>query len=80
VNGGYTLEIAQEALRTGAADLVSFGAPFIANPDLPERLSRRAPLNTPDVATFYSDGPRGYIDYPRLGEGEVERAGAAQLA
>ncbi|WP_437546283.1 alkene reductase [Sorangium sp. So ce367] len=81
VNGGYTLETAEEALRTGAADLVSFGAPFLANPDLPERLSRREPLNAPDVATFYSEGPRGYIDYPRLGEAAVGRAGAgAQLA
>ncbi|WP_437588628.1 alkene reductase [Sorangium sp. So ce1000] len=77
VNGGYTLETAEQALRTGAADLVSFGAPFLANPDLPERLSRRAPLNTPDVATFYSEGPRGYIDYPRLGEAQ---GAGAQLA
>ncbi|WP_437811099.1 alkene reductase [Sorangium sp. So ce1078] len=74
-NGGYTRETAEQALRAGVADLVSFGAPFLANPDLPERLSRRAPLNAPDVATFYSDGPRGYIDYPRLGEAQA--AGAA---
>ncbi|WP_438016322.1 alkene reductase [Sorangium sp. So ce315] len=67
-NGGYTLEAAEQALRAGAADLVSFGAPFLANPDLPERLLRRAPLNPPDVATFYSEGPRGYTDYPRLAE------------
>ncbi|XXV15049.1 alkene reductase [Sorangium sp. So ce1182] len=73
-NGAYTLETAEQALRTGAADLVSFGAPFLANPDLPERLSRRAPLNPPDVSTFYSEGPRGYIDYPRLGEAQVAAA------
>ncbi|WP_437688216.1 alkene reductase [Sorangium sp. So ce176] len=70
-NGGYTLETAEAALRSGAADLVSFGAPFLANPDLPERLSRRAPLNPPDVSTFYSEGPRGYTDYPRLGEAQA---------
>ncbi|WP_437674102.1 alkene reductase [Sorangium sp. So ce131] len=75
-NGGYTLEAAEQALRAGAADLVSFGAPFLANPDLPERLARRAPLNPPDVATFYSEGPRGYTDYPRLGEAQR----AAQLS
>ncbi|AUX26467.1 12-oxophytodienoate reductase [Sorangium cellulosum] len=76
VNGGYTREAAEEALRTGAADLVSFGAPFIANPDLPERLARRAPLNAPDVSTFYAGGPRGYIDYPRLDEAQPAAAGA----
>ncbi|WP_437732789.1 alkene reductase [Sorangium sp. So ce1335] len=70
-NGGYTLEAAEQALRAGEVDLVSFGAPFLANPDLPERLSRRAPLNPPDVATFYSEGPRGYTDYPRLGEAQA---------
>ncbi|WP_437598632.1 alkene reductase [Sorangium sp. So ce590] len=74
VNGGYTREAAEQALRSGVADLVSFGVPFLANPDLPERLSRRAPLNAPDVATFYSDGPRGYVDYPRLGEAQAASA------
>ncbi len=78
VNGGYSLDTAEQALRTGAADLVSFGAPFLANPDLPERLSRRAPLNAPDVSTFYSEGPRGYIDYPRLDE--APGSPAAQLS
>ncbi|AUX37072.1 MULTISPECIES: alkene reductase [Sorangium] len=73
-NGGYTRETAERALRSGAADLVSFGAPFLANPDLPERLRRGAPLNAPDVATFYSDGPRGFVDYPRLGEAQAASA------
>lgn len=76
VNGGYTRETAEEALRTGAADLVSFGTPFIANPDLPERFARRAPLNTPDASTFYTGGPRGYIDYPRLDEAQAATASA----
>jgi N-ethylmaleimide reductase len=39
---------------------------FIANPDLPERFRRRAPLNEPKPATFYAKGPEGYTDYPAL--------------
>jgi N-ethylmaleimide reductase len=66
VNGGYTLESAQVALDDGAADLVSFAALIIANPDLPERFRRAAPLNEPDHATFYDGGAKGYIDYPAL--------------
>ena len=66
-NGGYTRERANEALSRGAADLVAFGAPFIANPDLPRRFAENAPLNAADRATFYGGGPGGYIDYPALG-------------
>jgi N-ethylmaleimide reductase len=40
--------------------------PFLANPDLPERFRQNAPLNEPDVATFYVGGARGYTDYPAL--------------
>ena len=67
VAGGYTLERANAALRTGLADLVAFGQLFIANPDLVERFRRGAPLNTPDPKTFYAGGAKGYIDYPALG-------------
>ena len=63
-NGGYDKLTAAEAIRTGHADAIAFGQSFIANPDLPERLRVDAPLNTPDVSTFYSSGPRGYVDYP----------------
>jgi N-ethylmaleimide reductase len=65
-NGGYTFEAAQEALATGQADAVAFGTAFLANPDLPERFRRNAPLNTPDPATFYGGTDKGYIDYPAL--------------
>ena len=65
-NGGYTRERAQAALDAGAADLVAFGRPFIANPDLVERLRLNAPLNEPDRTTFYSGGAEGYTDYPLL--------------
>ena len=53
------------------ADLVAFGRLFLANPDLPERLIRNAPLNEPDESTFYGGGPRGYTDYPFLSESEA---------
>lgn len=66
VNMGYTPDEAAEALADHVADLVSFGSAFIANPDLPERVRTHAPLNTPDPATFYSQGPEGYTDYPSL--------------
>ena len=45
---------------------VAFGKSFIANPDLPERFRRHAPLNTPQPETFYGKGPQGYTDYPFL--------------
>jgi N-ethylmaleimide reductase len=65
-NNGYTPETAHAALATGAADLIAFGKPFLANPDLVERLRRDAPLNAPDKATFYGGGAKGYTDYPTL--------------
>ena len=66
VNGGYTRALAEAVLARGEADLVSFGSSFLANPDLPLRLARNAPLNTPDPATFYGGTERGYTDYPAL--------------
>ena len=65
-NGGYEAETGNAAVRGGQADLVSFGASFLANPDLPERLRTGAPLNEPDRATFYGGDARGYTDYPVL--------------
>ncbi|WP_437683360.1 alkene reductase [Sorangium sp. So ce131] len=64
---GFSQESAEAMLARGGADAVVFGASFVANPDLPERFRRRAPLATPDRATFYTPGPKGYIDYPALG-------------
>ncbi len=55
---------AHEALAGGRADAVAFGRPFIANPDLVERLRAEAPLNAWDEAGFYGEGPKGYTDYP----------------
>lgn len=65
-NNLYTRDLAAEALSGGRADLVAFGRPFIANPDLVERLRLNAPLNTPDPSTFFGGGREGYLDYPTL--------------
>ena len=65
VNNGYDKALAEQAVAKGA-DLVAFGRPFIANPDLVRRLREDAPLNTPDPATFYGGGAKGYTDYPAL--------------
>ena len=66
LNMGYTGEEAEQAIESGLADAVAFGVPFIANPDLPERLKLGTELNEADPATFYSQGAEGYIDYPYL--------------
>ncbi|MEN0074953.1 MAG: alkene reductase [Paracraurococcus sp.] len=65
-NNGYDLALAQATLREGRADLIAFGRPFIANPDLVERLRRGAPLNALDPATLYGGDAKGYTDYPAL--------------
>ena len=67
-NNGYDFALAAKVLAANEADLIAFGKPFIANPDLVERLKSGAPLNTPDKATFYGGGAKGYTDYPVLGE------------
>jgi N-ethylmaleimide reductase len=65
LNNGYDLSLANQSLASGA-DLIAFGRPFIANPDLGARLRQGGPFNTPDRATFYGGGDAGYTDYPRL--------------
>ena len=65
-NNKYDRAMAIDAVAHGAVDAVAFGVPFIANPDLPERLRRDAPLNAANPASFYSAGPVGYTDYPAL--------------
>jgi N-ethylmaleimide reductase len=67
VNKAYDLDHANTALRSGAADLVSFATLFIANPDLPERFRRGAPFNAPERKTYYGGAAAGYTDYPALG-------------
>lgn len=63
-NNGYDLELATSHLAEGKADLFAFGRPYIANPDLVERLKTRAPLAQFDPATLYGGGSAGYTDYP----------------
>ncbi|MFJ3921908.1 alkene reductase [Streptomyces sp. NPDC090022] len=53
-------------LDDGTADVIAFGALFLANPDLPARLRSGGPYNTPDPATFFGGGEAGYTDYPTL--------------
>jgi N-ethylmaleimide reductase len=60
--------MALDAVASGRADLVSFGRPFIANPDLVRRLREDAPLNKLDQATLYGGDAKGYTDYPTLAE------------
>lgn len=65
-NEKFTKASANAWLQEGKADAVAFGVPFIANPDLPARLAKDAPLNAPVPETFYGKGPEGYLDYPAL--------------
>lgn len=71
VADSFDFESGSAAIARGEADLVAYGKPFLANPDLPSRYKAGASLNTQDTATFYQGGPKGdqqgYIDYPALG-------------
>ena len=66
INGGFDQARAETWLAGNWCDAVAFGKLFIANPDLPERFQRGAPLNAPDLETFYQGGEKGYVDYPAL--------------
>ncbi|KEQ30621.1 alkene reductase [Pedobacter antarcticus] len=66
INRAFTRETANQVLNDGDANLVSFGVPFIANPDLVARFRTQAILNQPDQTTFYTPGEKGYTDYPTL--------------
>ncbi len=66
VNGGYTFETGTRAVAEGGAAAVSFGAAFLANPDLPLRFRLGASLNQPDPSSFFGGTERGYTDYPAL--------------
>ena len=72
LNGGYDPARAEAAIVGNAADLIAFGVPFIANPDLVERIGRGAALSPADRATFYGCDHRGYTDYPRLEATKLE--------
>jgi N-ethylmaleimide reductase len=65
-NGGYDARSGHDVIARGEADLVAFGVPFLANPDLPIRYRNNTSLNAPDQATFYAGEEKGYIDYPAL--------------
>jgi len=65
-NGGYTKELGDQAIAANAADAITFGTLFIANPDLVERFKIGAKLNEADAATFYTHEAKGYTDYPAL--------------
>jgi len=66
VNTGFDKAKGNAVIASGEADLVAFGVPFLANPDLPGRLRIDAPLNTPNPKLFYGEGAEGYTDYPGL--------------
>ncbi len=68
VCGGYDQVRAEQVIAQGEADLVAFGQLYIANPDLVERFKLNAPLNEPNVATFYGGNEKGYTDYPALAD------------
>lgn len=65
--GKYTAELAAEAVEAGWADLIAFGRPFIANPDLPARIANGWPLNAVDEASMYGGVAEGYTDYSVYG-------------
>jgi len=65
-NGGYDKVRGDQALESGNADLIAYGMPFLANPDLPKRFKQDAPLNEVDQNTFYGGDEHGYSDYPSL--------------
>lgn len=68
LSGGYDASRAEADLKAGKGELVAFGRPFIANPDLVKRLAIDAALNQPDFDSFYTPGEKGYTDYPVLEE------------
>jgi len=67
LSGGYDAARAESDLAAGRGDLIAVGKPFLANPDLVARWKIGAALNAPDMNTFYTPGPKGYIDYPEMG-------------
>jgi 2,4-dienoyl-CoA reductase-like NADH-dependent reductase (Old Yellow Enzyme family) len=68
LNGGYDEATARSRMAEGVADGISFGRPFISNPDLVHRIAVGAPLAPGDVATYYAGAVEGYVDYPTLDE------------
>jgi hypothetical protein len=67
-DGWYTFETGNALLRHGCADAVSFGAPFISNPDLVERFSKNLELSPSNPDSYYAGGATGHVDYRRARE------------
>lgn len=63
-NNGYDQNSADESISNGNSDLIAFGTPFLANPDLVHRYKNGLPLNEADPVTFYGGDELGYTDYP----------------
>ncbi len=74
LNADFDIPRAQQQLQTGVGDAVAFGRLFIANPDLPERIAQNAPLRESDQSTWFSQGPVGYLDYPKYST-EISQSG-----
>ena len=66
LNQEYTFDTAQADLASGLADAISFGRPYIGNPDLAERLRTGAEITPDNFRTWYSPGAVGYTDYPAM--------------
>ena len=64
LNSDYDLARGEAALANGAADAITYGRKFLANPDLPRRFAENWELNPDDMKTWYSQGPEGYVTYP----------------
>jgi len=70
IAGGFDKQRAEEYLRNDKADLIAFGRPYIANPDLAERMKNDWPLNEVNRDTMYGGSAEGYTDYPFWSENE----------
>ena len=73
-NQGYDKSRAEQSLSRNDSDLIAFGVPFLANPDLVLRYKTGAALNSPDQDTFYGGNEKGYTDYPFLSDQVAESA------
>ena len=71
INGGFDRESGNRIINNGHADLVSYGKPFISNPDLVARFRNDLELAPWDESTFYTPGPEGYLDYPKITKSKV---------
>ncbi|WP_339844694.1 alkene reductase [uncultured Halopseudomonas sp.] len=68
--GGMNAESGAQAVEDGLADVVAFGRPYIANPDLVQRIKARAPWNDINPATLYGGAEVGYTDYPTMDQSD----------